>query len=65
MAVRPDISNRTRYAAFFLAAMAIEMLASARSIPRVFQGGLIDPDSFMRLVRIEQELKLGHLVNVV
>lgn len=45
--------------------MTIELLASARNIPLVLHGGLIDPDSYMRLVRIRQGLAAGHLVNLV
>lgn len=57
--------NFLLYGALFLAAMVTELAASGGNIPHVLNGGLFDPDSFMRLVRIQQGLKLGHLVNVV
>jgi len=57
--------DRLRYLWLFLIAAALAVLASARHIMPVFHGELPDPDSFMRLVRLEQGLKLGHLVNVV
>ena len=57
--------NRLRYLWLFLIAASLAVLASARFITPVFHGELSDPDSFMRLVRLEQGLKLGHLVNVV
>ncbi len=53
------------YGAIALAGALMEILASGRSVPLVLHGGLIDPDSFMRLVRIEQGIRLGHLVNMV
>lgn len=45
--------------------MVMSCVVSARDIPLVLHGGLIDPDSFMRLLRIDQGIKLGRLVNVV
>jgi hypothetical protein len=53
------------YGALGTAAIAINLISSARSIPSVLHGGLIDPDSFMRLLRIGQGVRLGHLVNMV
>jgi hypothetical protein len=53
------------YTGLALAAAAITVLASARTIPAVMHGTLIDPDSYMRLVRIHQGFAAGHLVNVV
>ena len=53
------------YLLLFALAAAIELLASLHTVPVVWQGGLLDPDSYMRLLRIEQGLKLGHLVNSV
>jgi len=53
------------YGALGIAAIAINLISSARSIPSVLHGGLIDPDSFMRLLRIGQGVRLGHLVNMV
>ncbi|MDE2582174.1 MAG: hypothetical protein KGL52_11100 [Rhodospirillales bacterium] len=53
------------YLLMFLLAAAMQMLASAGNFVHVWHGMLVDPDSYMRLVRIEQGLKLGHLVNTV
>jgi hypothetical protein len=53
------------YGAIALAGALMEILASGRSVALVLHGGLIDPDSFMRLVRIEQGIRLGHLLNMV
>jgi len=58
-------ANARAYGQLALIAVAINLLTSARSIPAILRGGLIDPDSFMRLVRIEQGLRIGHLVNMV
>lgn len=63
---RPIIRRRlVLYGAFALAAMAINLMSNAGNIHQVLNGWLFDPDSFMRLVRIEQGMKLGHLVNLV
>jgi hypothetical protein len=43
----------------------MQMLAGAGGFAHVWHGGLVDPDSYMRLLRIDQGLKLGHLVNTV
>ncbi len=53
------------YAGMALAAAVITVLASATTIPAVLHGTLIDPDSYMRLVRLRQGLHAGHLLNVV
>jgi hypothetical protein len=53
------------YGLIALAGAVMDMVATSRNVPSVLRGGLIDPDSFMRLVRIEQGLRLGHLVNMV
>ncbi|CAG4920010.1 unnamed protein product, partial [Acidocella sp. C78] len=53
------------YAGMALAAAALTVLASAATIPAVLHGTLIDPDSYMRLVRLRQGLQAGHLLNVV
>lgn len=41
------------------------MLIGVHEFGLVLHGGLIDPDSYMRLLRIEQGLSHGHLVNIV
>jgi hypothetical protein len=53
------------YVWLFLIAAVLGLLASARLIGPVLHGELPDPDAFMRLVRLEQGLQLGHLANVV
>ncbi|MGH7043639.1 MAG: hypothetical protein ACREFY_16135 [Acetobacteraceae bacterium] len=53
------------YLLLFAFGAAMQLLASRGSLALVWHGGLVDPDSYMRLVRIEQGLKLGHLVNAV
>ena len=63
--MRHSSGSAWRYAGCFVLAAAVEMIASARGLPHVWRGGLTDPDSYMRLVRITQGLKAGHLVNVV
>ncbi|MGC9268817.1 hypothetical protein [Acidiphilium sp.] len=64
--IKPDVRQSLLfYGLIAMAGMAIEITCSLNGIGRVVRGGLIDPDSFMRLVRIGQGLRLGHLVNVV
>ena len=53
------------YLLLFVLGAAMQMLVGARGFAHVWHGGLVDPDSYMRLLRIEQGLKLGHLVNTV
>ena len=53
------------YLLLFALAAAMQLLAGSRGLVHVWHGGLTDPDSYMRLLRIEQGLKLGHLVNTV
>ena len=53
------------YLLLFVLGAAMQMLAGAGGFAHVWHGGLVDPDSYMRLLRIEQGLKLGHLVNTV
>lgn len=57
--------GRAFYGAIMLAGMVMSCLASARNIPIVLHGGLIDPDSYMRLLRIDQGIAHGRLVNMV
>lgn len=53
------------YGVLALIATAITIVASAGHIPAVVHGNLVDPDSYMRLVRIRQGIDAGHLVNAV
>lgn len=53
------------YVSLFVVTAAFALLANSHSIGSVFHGSLVDPDSYMRLVRLEQGLKAGHLANVV
>ncbi|MGH7106607.1 MAG: hypothetical protein ACREFT_08885, partial [Acetobacteraceae bacterium] len=53
------------YFAFAVLGAGITLLGDVHDWPVVLHGGLIDPDSYMRLVRILQGLKAGHLTNVV
>ncbi|MGH7051103.1 MAG: hypothetical protein ACREE5_10720 [Acetobacteraceae bacterium] len=53
------------YLAFALLGAGITLLGDVHDWPVVLHGGLIDPDSYMRLLRILQGLKAGHLTNVV
>ncbi|MDE2006200.1 MAG: hypothetical protein KGI51_06520 [Rhodospirillales bacterium] len=62
--MRSDLPGARFYAACFLIAAAMQLIASG-GYTHVWQGGLVDPDSYMRLVRIAQGLKLGHLTNMV
>ncbi|HET9147169.1 MAG TPA: hypothetical protein VFN77_03900 [Acetobacteraceae bacterium] len=54
-----------RYFLIFCLAAGLDLLIGARDIGLVLHGGLIDPDSYMRLLRIQQGLSQGHLVNMV
>ncbi len=49
----------------FLTGVALNIAVGAEGWPAVFSGHLSDPDSYMRLVRIAQGIKAGHLVNLV
>jgi len=60
-----DLPSARFYALAFLLGAAMQLAGSAGGFLHVWHGGLVDPDSYMRLVRIEQGLKLGHLVNMV
>lgn len=57
--------SRVIYLWLFCAAGVLSVLASFRTIWPVLHGNLVDPDSFMRLLRIQQGLRTGHLVNIV
>ncbi|MGH7102690.1 MAG: hypothetical protein ACREFJ_09860 [Acetobacteraceae bacterium] len=53
------------YLAFAVLGAGITLLGDVHDWPVVLHGGLIDPDSYMRLVRILQGMKAGHLTNLV
>ena len=53
------------YCLIFCFAAGLELLTSAQNFGLVLHGGLIDPDSYMRLLRIGQGLRHGGLVNIV
>ena len=45
----------------FAIAVAFDLLGGWRGIPHVVRGGLFNPDSYMRLDRIEAGLRRGHI----
>jgi hypothetical protein len=50
---------------FALLPMAISVAVGAKTLPSVLAGGLVNPDSYMRLVRLESELRhhdVGYIV---
>ncbi len=49
----------------FLLSAGLNILLGAHGWPAVLAGSLNDPDSYMRLLRIEQGIQAGHLVNMV
>ena len=49
----------------FLIGGVLDLLGDWRGIPYVVAGSLFDPDSYMRLVRIEAGLRAGHIGSVV
>jgi hypothetical protein len=53
------------YAVFFLLSAGLNVLLGARGWAAVLAGSLNDPDSYMRLLRIEQGIRAGHLLVVV
>jgi hypothetical protein len=53
------------YALMFCIASGLDLLLGVRSFGLVLHGNLIDPDSYMRLLRIEQGLQHGGLTNLV
>jgi hypothetical protein len=53
------------YAVLFLLSAVLNILIGARDWPAVLAGSLNDPDSYMRLLRIEQGIRAGHLLLVV
>jgi hypothetical protein len=53
------------YPFLFLVAFSLNILLGLKGWPAVLAGSLNDPDSYMRLLRIEQGIRAGHLVIVV
>ena len=49
----------------FLLAAGLNILLGAGAWPSVLAGNLQDPDSYMRLLRIEQGIRAGHLLTIV
>jgi hypothetical protein len=50
------------YLLLFLLAAGLNIVMGSHEWPAVFAGSLNDPDSYMRLLRIEQGVRAGHLV---
>lgn len=50
------------YLVFFLLAAGLNIVLGTHDWPAVLAGSLNDPDSYMRLLRIEQGIHAGHLV---
>ncbi|OZB41284.1 MAG: hypothetical protein B7X48_01185 [Acidiphilium sp. 34-60-192] len=59
------MTNRRYYFIIFCASALLAIAASPHTILPVFHGRLVDTDSYMRLLRIEQGLRRGHLSNLV
>ncbi|MDE2239818.1 MAG: hypothetical protein KGJ73_07790, partial [Rhodospirillales bacterium] len=53
------------YPLLFLLAAGLNILLGLHQWPYVLAGNLQDPDSYMRLLRIEQGIKAGHLLTTV
>ncbi|WP_298221842.1 hypothetical protein [Acidocella sp.] len=53
------------YLLLFLLSAGLNILLGLHQWPSVLAGNLQDPDSYMRLLRIEQGVHLGHLVTTV
>jgi hypothetical protein len=53
------------YPLLFLVAAGLNILLGLHDWPSVLAGSLNDPDSYMRLLRLEQGIHAGHLVVVV
>lgn len=52
--------------AFYAALTAsIDLVLGARHVPEVLSGGLINPDSYMRMVRLEGTLRAHHPTSIV
>jgi hypothetical protein len=57
--------NRWEASLYFLVPAAIAIATGRGVIDRVLSGGLVNPDSYMRLVRIEAMLQQHHTLDVV
>jgi hypothetical protein len=53
------------FALLFVLSAGLNILVGARDWPSVLAGSLNDPDSYMRLLRIEQGIRAGHLLVAV
>lgn len=53
------------YPLLFLLAAGLNILLGLHQWPSVLAGNLQDPDSYMRLLRIEQGIRAGHLITTV
>ncbi|GAN79389.1 hypothetical protein [Acidocella aminolytica] len=53
------------YLLLFLLSAGLNILVGLHQWPYVLAGNLQDPDSYMRLLRIEQGIRAGHLVTTV
>ena len=61
----PDRSLRAVVTENFVLAAALSISASAGTIGQVLRGEMINPDSYMRLVRLHDELAVGHTLEAV
>src|SRR5512136_152685 len=57
--------NRWEASLYFLVPAAIAIATGRGVIGRVLSGGLVNPDSYMRLVRIEEMLRQHRTLDVV
>ncbi len=61
----PDRSLRFAVAGNFVLAAVLSILASVGTLGQVLRGEMINPDSYMRLVRLHDELAAGHTLEAV
>ncbi|MCW3473115.1 hypothetical protein [Limobrevibacterium gyesilva] len=61
---RPALSGREA-AVYFLIAAVLDVATGLRSAPGVLQGDLLNPDTYMRLVRLRDIVRLGEPLHVV
>jgi hypothetical protein len=59
------MTNRRLYLMIFCASALLAIAASPNTILHVFHDRLVDTDSYMRLLRIEQGIRRGYLSNLV
>src|SRR6266568_4386624 len=60
-----DRSRHGQVIACFAIALQVATTLGMRFLPELYRGALFDPDSYMRLVRLLDELRLGHTLHVV